>query len=144
MADAQATFQMTPDALWLMGFGLVPGLLACWLGTPAQSGRAGWLFGAACSLLGALGVFGVQHGGFFLLAWELMSLGGAVMILSERLADRPGGAGAVHARHARSRFGRPAGRGHDPGAAGAGPRLRGLRPRRRAGHGAGHDRRAAS
>lgn len=91
MADAQATFQMTPDGLWLMGFGLVPALLACLLATPALSGRAGWLFGAACSLLGALGVFGVQHGGFFLLAWELMSLGGAVMILSERLADRPGG-----------------------------------------------------
>jgi hydrogenase-4 component B len=91
MADAQSTFQMTPAGLWLMGFGLVPGLLACLLGTPAQSGGGGWLFGAACSLLGALGVFGVQHGGFFLLAWELMSLGGAVMILSERLADRPGG-----------------------------------------------------
>ena len=90
MAEAQATFQMTPAGLWLMGFGLVPALLACLLGSPAQYGRAGWLFGAACSLLGALGVFGVQHGGFFLLAWELMSLGGAVMILSERLADRPG------------------------------------------------------
>jgi hydrogenase-4 component B len=91
MADAQATFQMTPAGLWLVGFGLVPALLACLLGSPAQSGRAGWLFGAACSLLGALGVFGVQHGGFFLLAWELMSLGGAVMILSERLTERPGG-----------------------------------------------------
>jgi len=91
MADAQATFQMTPAGLWLMGFGLVPALLACLLATPAQSGRAGWLLGAACSLLGALGVFGIQHGGFFLLAWELMSLGGALMILSERLADRPGG-----------------------------------------------------
>ena len=90
MADAQATFEMTPAGLWLLGFGLVPALLACLLGTPAQSARAGWLFGAACSLLGALGVFGLQHGGFFLLAWELMSLGGAVMILSERLADRPG------------------------------------------------------
>jgi hydrogenase-4 component B len=92
MADAQATFRMAPAGLWLMGFGLVPALLACLLGTPARSGRAGWLFGAACSLLGALGVFGVQHGGFFLLAWELMSLGGAVMILNERLTDRPGGA----------------------------------------------------
>jgi hydrogenase-4 component B len=91
MADAQSTFQMTPAGLWLMGFSLVPGLLACLLGTPAHSGRAGWLFGAACSLLGALGVFGVQHGGFFLLAWELMSLGGAVMILNERLNDQPGG-----------------------------------------------------
>ena len=91
MADAQATFQMTPAGLWLMGFGLVPALLACLLATPTQAGRAGWLLGAACSLLGALGVFGIQHGGFFLLAWELMSLGGALMILSERLADRPGG-----------------------------------------------------
>ncbi len=91
MAEAQATFRMAPAGLWLMGFGLVPALLACLLGTPAQSGRGGWLFGAACSLLGALGVFGVQHGGFFLLAWELMSLGGAVMILNERLTDRPGG-----------------------------------------------------
>jgi hydrogenase-4 component B len=91
MADAQAAFQMTPAGLWLMGFGLVPALFACLLGTPVQSGRAGWLFGAACSLLGALGVFGVQHGGFFLLAWEMMSLGGAVMILNERLTDEPGG-----------------------------------------------------
>lgn len=90
MADAQATFRMTPAGLWLMGFGLVPALFACLLGTPARVGRAGWLFGAASSLLGALGVFGVQHGGFFVLAWELMSLGGAVMILSERLTDRPG------------------------------------------------------
>ena len=90
MADAQATFRMAPAALWLMGFGLVPALLACLLGTPAERGRAGWLFGVACSLLGALGVFGIQHGGFFLLAWELMSLGGAVMILNERLAAQSG------------------------------------------------------
>ena len=90
MADEQASFQMLPDALWLMGFGLVPAVLACLLGTPAPHGHAGWLFGAACSLLGALGVFGIQHGGFFLLAWELMSLGAAVMILSERLTPAPG------------------------------------------------------
>ncbi len=90
MADAQATFELTPAALWLMGFGLVPALVTCLLGTPARHGRVGWLFGAACSLLGALGVFGIQHGGFFLLAWELMSLGGAVMILSERLTERSG------------------------------------------------------
>ena len=50
------------------------------LATPARWPR-GWLFGAACSLPGALGVFGIQHGGFFLLAWELMSLGSAIMIL---------------------------------------------------------------
>ena len=42
------------------------------------------------SLLGALGVFGLQQGAAFLVAWELMSLGGAVMLLSERLAPSPG------------------------------------------------------
>ena len=83
-------FRMTPDALWLMGFGLVPAVLACWLGTPAPAARGAWCFGAAASQLGALGVFGVQHGGFFLLSWEMMSLGGAVMILGERRSAAPG------------------------------------------------------
>jgi len=90
MAGETACFRMAPEALWLMGFGLVPAVLACLLATPSHYGRAGWLFGAACGLLGALGVFGLQHAGFFLLAWELMSLGGAVMLLSERLARAPG------------------------------------------------------
>jgi formate hydrogenlyase subunit 3/multisubunit Na+/H+ antiporter MnhD subunit len=85
-------FRMAPEALWLMGFGLVPAVLACGLATPARQGRAGWLFGAAISLLGALGVFGVQNGGAFLIAWEFMSLGGAVMLLSERLTTSPGAA----------------------------------------------------
>jgi formate hydrogenlyase subunit 3/multisubunit Na+/H+ antiporter MnhD subunit len=89
-AGEAVTFQMAPEALWLMGFGLVPAVLACCLATPAREGRAGWLFGAAVSLLGALGVFGVQHCGALLIAWELMSLGGAVMLLSERLTTSPG------------------------------------------------------
>ncbi len=83
-------FRMAPEAVWLMGFGLVPASLACALATPARQGRSGWLFGAAVSLLGALGVFGLQHGGAFLVAWEVMSLGGAVMLLSERLTTSPG------------------------------------------------------
>lgn len=83
-------FRLAPEALWLMGFGLVPAILACALGTPSPRGRSGWLFGAALSLLGALGVFGLQNGAAFLISWELMSLGGATMILSERLASAPG------------------------------------------------------
>ena len=90
MAGETAQFQMLPEAFWLMGFGLVPAVLACVLATPSDQGRGTWLFGAACSLLGALGVFGLQHGGFFLLAWESMSLGGAIMILGERLAPAAG------------------------------------------------------
>ena len=88
---AEAThFQMSPEAFWLLGFGLVPAIFATGLGTPAPRGKAGWLFGAAASLLGALGVFGVQDGAAFLVAWELMSLGGAVMILSERIDPERG------------------------------------------------------
>ncbi|HZU91073.1 MAG TPA: proton-conducting transporter membrane subunit [Stellaceae bacterium] len=83
-------FRLAPDALWLMGFGLAPALLACWLGTPARQGQAGWLFGAALSLIGALGVFGVQSGAAFLIAWEIMSFGGAVMLLGESLAPARG------------------------------------------------------
>ena len=83
-------FRMSPDALWLFGFGLAPAALACALSTPARNGEAGWLFGAATSLIGALGVFGVGHGAGFLIAWEVMSFGGAVMIVSEKLASDAG------------------------------------------------------
>ena len=104
MAGDVGRFRMSPEALWLMGFGLVAAVLACLPRRRRRAqGRAAWLFGAAVSLLGALGVFGLQDGGFLLVAWELMSLGGAVMILSERLAAAPGRAGAVHAGHARGR-----------------------------------------
>jgi hydrogenase-4 component B len=83
-------FQVSPDALWLMGFGLATATIACALSTPAKQGHAGWLFGVAASLIGALGVFGLRNGAAFLIAWESMSLGGALMILSEKLSPDPG------------------------------------------------------
>lgn len=83
-------FRLTPEALWLMGFGLVPAVFACALTSPSRYGKASWLFGAALSLIGALGVFGLQNGAALLIAWEIMSLGGALMILSERLAPSSG------------------------------------------------------
>lgn len=90
LAGQPVAFQMSPESFWLLGFGLLPGGLACVLPTPSARGRAGWLFGAAVSLIGALGVFGLQDGAAFLIAWEIMSLGGAVMILSERLSSHFG------------------------------------------------------
>jgi hydrogenase-4 component B len=90
LAGATVSFQVTPDGAWLLGFGLVPAALACALATPARQGRAGWLFGAAMSLIGALGVFGIRDGAGFLIAWEIMSFGGAVMILSEKLSSNAG------------------------------------------------------
>jgi hydrogenase-4 component B len=89
LATSRAIFSLSPDALWLLGFGLPAALLACWLGTPAPRQRT-WLFGAAASLVGALGVFGLQDAVSFLIAWEIMSLGGAVMILGEDLAAEKG------------------------------------------------------
>jgi hydrogenase-4 component B len=77
------SFRIDPEGLWLMGFGLVPAVFASALASPSQKGARGWLLGAAMSLLGALGIFGLQNGAGLLIAWEAMSLGGAVMILSE-------------------------------------------------------------
>jgi hydrogenase-4 component B len=82
--------RIDPEGLWLMGFGLVPAGFACALASPLAGGARGWLFGAAMSLLGALGVFGLQNGAALLIAWEMMSLGGAVMILSENLEPSRG------------------------------------------------------
>ncbi len=90
LAGERVHFQVSPEALWLFGFGLAPAALACALATPSPHGKAGWLFGAAVSLIGALGVFGVREGAGFLIAWEIMGFGGAVMILSEKLAPQAG------------------------------------------------------
>ncbi|HTV28690.1 MAG TPA: proton-conducting transporter membrane subunit [Xanthobacteraceae bacterium] len=90
IAGEPVRFLLTPDALWLLGFGLAPAALACAVSTPSRRSHGGWLFGAAMSLIGALGVFGLQDGASFLIAWEIMSLGGAVMILSEKLASDAG------------------------------------------------------
>lgn len=83
LAGMPVQLQFAPAALWLMGFGLCPALLACALATPLRAGRNRWLAGAGVSLLGAFGVFGFQDAVSFLIAWELMSLGAAIMLLGE-------------------------------------------------------------
>ncbi|HTR13940.1 MAG TPA: hypothetical protein VMI72_11970, partial [Roseiarcus sp.] len=83
-------FRIAPQGLWLMGFGLVPAIFATLLAPPTTGVRRGWVFGVALSLLGALGVFGLQNGAGLLIAWEAMSLGGAVMILSDDLGPAGG------------------------------------------------------
>jgi hydrogenase-4 component B len=84
-----SVFQLAPQALWLIGFGLAGAIFAAWLGTPGPR-QSAWIFGAAASLFGALGVFGLQDAVSFLVAWEIMSLGGAVMILGEAMAADTG------------------------------------------------------
>ncbi|MEK6290552.1 MAG: proton-conducting transporter membrane subunit [Paraburkholderia tropica] len=87
LAANPVAFTVEPSGLWLLGFGLVPAIFACWLGSPL-AGRSGrWYAGAAFSLLGALGVTGLQDGTSLLVAWEVMSLGGALMLAGERAED---------------------------------------------------------
>jgi hydrogenase-4 component B len=88
---APIRFRLAPQACWLLAFGLAPTVLAVGLGSALARGRL-WVFGAATTLLGALGVFGLTEGAAFLIAWELMSLGGAVMVLGERQAGGRDGA----------------------------------------------------
>ncbi len=83
LAGQAVRLHYAPEALWLMGFGLLPAALAVALCTPIRPTRPAWLVGAALSLIGALGLFGVQDAYALLIAWELMSFGGAVMILAE-------------------------------------------------------------
>lgn len=89
IGEARSIFELPSEALWLLGFGLAAAVLASIVGTPAAHQR-GWIFGAAASLIGALGVFGMQDAVTFVIAWELMSLGGAVMMLGEGLSTDSG------------------------------------------------------
>lgn len=84
LASQPIAFQIEPSGLWLMGFGLVPAAFACWLGSPLAMRSGKWHAGAALSLLGALGVFGLQDGMSLLVAWETMSLGAALMLAGEQ------------------------------------------------------------
>ena len=94
VSDTAVQFQLDSGACWLLLFGLLPAFFAAGLGTTASRRTCSrcWLAGLAITLLGAFGVFGFQDAMSFLIAWEVMSLGGAVMILGERLAENTGGA----------------------------------------------------
>ena len=90
MAGAASTFALAPEALWLMGFGLPGAILACLARHAGAAAERAGCSAPRASLIGALGVFGLQDAASFLVAWEIMSLGGAVMILGERLARETG------------------------------------------------------
>lgn len=86
-----AHFLLDANASWLLGFGFAAAILV-FIAGPAGHAPRGWCFGAAMSLLGAYGVAGLQDGMSFLIAYELMSLGGAVMIMADgrtKEAGRP-------------------------------------------------------
>lgn len=92
LSDTPVRFQLGAGGCWLLAFGLLPSIFACGFASPARSSaaRRRWLAGVALTLLGALGVFGLQDAMSFLIAWEVMSVGGAVMILGEALSEETG------------------------------------------------------
>jgi formate hydrogenlyase subunit 3/multisubunit Na+/H+ antiporter MnhD subunit len=92
LSDTPVQFHLTTAAMWLMFFGLVPAFFAAALHTSALNvaARNRWLAALGFTLLGAIGVLGLQDAMSFLIAWEVMSVGGAAMILSEGLAESPG------------------------------------------------------
>jgi len=93
VSDTPVRFSLDSGGRWLLLFGLLPALFAAGLGTTASSSKATrcWLAGLSLTLLGALGVFGMQDAMSFLIAWEVMSIGGAIMILGERVSGSSGG-----------------------------------------------------
>lgn len=92
VTDTPVHFHLTNAALWLMLFGLIPAFVAAPLKNGAAEGWSArrWLAGFAITLIGALGVMGLQDAVSFLIAWEVMSLGGAAMILGEGVSETPG------------------------------------------------------
>lgn len=87
--ETGTSFQLDANAAWLLGFGFLAGLLVLVAG-PRSAAPRGWYFGAALGLLGAYGVAGLQDALSFLIAYEIMSLGGAVMIMADRQSAEPG------------------------------------------------------
>lgn len=79
---------------WLLFFGLLPVLAAVVAPTPHRFARF-WLGGVSASLLGALVVVFARSGIAFLIAWEVMSLGGATTVLADRQANRAATAGGT-------------------------------------------------
>jgi len=88
--DVEGTrFQLDANASWLLGFGFAASVLVFIAGPNSASPR-GWCFGAAMALLGAYGVAGLQDSMSFLVAYEVMSLGGGVMIMADRHTEEAG------------------------------------------------------
>ncbi len=88
LGDDPVIFHPDAAALWLMLPALLPAFFASLRGGTRHT--RGWAAGAALSLLGALGVYGLQDGASFLIAWEVMGFGGALMLLADHRSVQAG------------------------------------------------------
>ena len=84
VAGSTPRFALDGAGQWLFAFGLLAALVALLLGTPQRTRWRAWVVGAAVSLFGAYGVFSSTDGIVFLIAWELLSLGGAILLLASQ------------------------------------------------------------
>ncbi|WP_276942370.1 proton-conducting transporter membrane subunit [Ferrimicrobium acidiphilum] len=79
-------WRMDPAALVILAPAWLAVVIAVWV---RREPGSWWSFGVALALLGVLCLTGLNNGASMIFGWELMSLGGAVMILSNR-ADGKG------------------------------------------------------
>ena len=80
-------FQLNAPSLWLIFFGLISAFFSSILGGTNRF----WLIGLALSLIGSFGVFTMQSVAPFVVSWELMSFGGAIMIIGDQKSKQAGG-----------------------------------------------------
>ncbi len=81
------TWHLQAAAAWLIFWGGLAAL-AAFLSPSRAKNPAIWMSGAGLALLGSLGVAGLQEGIAFLIAWEFLSFGGAIMLLADGLQHR--------------------------------------------------------
>ncbi|MBU2762236.1 proton-conducting transporter transmembrane domain-containing protein [Acidithiobacillus caldus] len=84
-------WSLQPAGAWLLFWGGIAALAA--ILSPSRAQRPGlWFVGAAVAMLGSLGVAGLQNGIAFLIAWEFLSFGGALLLLADgkESAERAG------------------------------------------------------
>ncbi|MEY2341987.1 proton-conducting transporter membrane subunit [Acidithiobacillus sp. IBUN Pt1247-S3] len=82
LGGQDVSWHLQTAAAWLLFWGGLAALAAFLsLGRAKRSGL--WNAGAAVALLGSLGVAGLQEGIAFLIAWEFLSFGGAVLLLAD-------------------------------------------------------------
>jgi hydrogenase-4 component B len=85
LSAEQVSWHLQAAAAWVLFWGALAALAAFL--SPCRARRPGlWYAGAAVALLGSLGVAGLQEGIAFLIAWEFLSFGGAILLLADGAA----------------------------------------------------------
>lgn len=82
-ASGTVALRLGAAAAWLMSWGLLSAI-AAGISLSRQNVKASWFAAASLVILGAIGVSALRDGVSFLIAWELMSLSAAFLLLADR------------------------------------------------------------